>query len=142
MTYLLTEAPLAKLTHKRLLASVGENVSLDFARCGETFVTISTLEPRLLVAAVCKTGFVYSQCTRVLCYLTCPGGGGHEVLTGFRAGQTLDLCWIVDGGADHLLCRGARGRLYAFHVDQVSCLPRVDSHRLAQITVKGMHFFV
>ena len=90
-----------------------------------------------------KTSFVYSQCTRVLFHLlTCPGGGGHEVLTGFRAGQTLDLCWIVDGRADHLLCRGARGRLYAFHVDQVSCLPRVDSHRLAQITVKGMHFFV
>ena len=124
MTYLLTEAPLAKLTHKRLLASVSEYVSLDFARCGETFVTISTLEPGLLIAPVC------------------PGGGGHVVLTGFRAGQTLDLCWIVDGRADHLLCRGARGRLYAFHVDQVSCLPRVDSHRLAQITVKGMHFFV
>ena len=122
--YLLTEAPLAKLTHKRLLASVGEYVSLDFAWCGETFVTISTLEPRLLVAAIC------------------PGGGGHEVLTGFRAGQTLDLCWIVDGRADHLLCRGARGRLYAFHVDKISCLPRVDSHRLGQITVKGMHFFV
>ena len=114
---------MAELTHKWLLAGVSEYVSLDFARCGETFVTISALEPRLLVAPVS------------------PGGGGHKVLTGLGAGQALDLCRIVDGRADNLLCRGAR-RLYAFHVDQVSCLPCVDSHRLGQITGKGMHFFV
>ena len=62
--HLLAEAALTKLTHERLLARVGEDVTLDFAGSGEAFVTVAALEPGLLGA------------------LGVAGGRGHIVFTG------------------------------------------------------------